>query len=306
MDETNPQQAGGPGNSPGIVFSPPQASPAAPTGPDSGNLGTLSQVAASHQPPDEWKQRYTGLDRFYQQQVATLQGEIASIKDMVQQLVKPQPPAPAQSAPQAPEKKEQQGSDVLSKAVEQVQATAYRDALIASYQSPGSAGEGLPLVSFRDRIKVIAPAIGDDGSIDDAAQRKEIESMIDSLKAVVKTTHESTVQSIARGITPGSSPGGPAPDKAQKDRDDKYAEFKTLMEAIGTDEFLDLSKDEQARMESRYYTLLDDEDIQTMHGGSTRPTTSYEELLTKVANMERKQALLDQRLNNPLQSGVYR
>jgi hypothetical protein len=67
---------------------------------------------------------------------------------------------------------------------------------------------------------------------------------------------------------------------------------------MGTNEFETLGKAEQARMENRYYELLEDPIIEEMHGGQVRPVMNLDEMQRKLTDMSKKIQLLENR--NPL------
>ncbi len=284
MDE-NPQS-----NSPGVGpdMSMPQADPAANKGPDSHRLPTLGQKVEKSESRD-WEASYKGLNDWVAKEFAELRKTVEKLAAPKVEEVKPKVEEPKIS-----DSKPDPGMSALDQAIQSKKAEQYRDLLLAEYTKPGAPAEGLPLDMFANNIQVIPPTIGPDGKLDDSGQRAVIENFAKALKGVQGATQQRTEDALLQGYVPGSSPGAnPAQAKEQV-----YDEFKKIMAVMGTDEFENLGKVEQARMENRYYELLGDPIIEEMHGGQVKPVMNLDEMQRKLTDMSRKIQLLENR--NPL------
>ena len=299
-------------NSPGGVQDVPQAQPTL-VRPDN-DMGTMSKALGAD--GQDYEARYKGLDRWVQrefnpvrQQVEQFGDRLDQIQDLLKQLQQPQPaaPAPQAKAPQeaAPASKPQPSApsaDPIDAALTSMKAQQYRDTLLDMYTRRGEPGEGLPLEMFRDNIPVRPPTVKDDGSLDDSAQRQAIETFIETLKGIRGETQKAAQDALLEGMTPGSAAAPPAPGGAETAAK-MYQEFQDLMSVYGSKEFLDLSAEEQAEIEERYYTLAGDEEIQRLHGGQLTPTPSFNDLNDKVTKLAQQVRILQQN-KNPLATGI--
>jgi hypothetical protein len=281
----NPQQTVDPNPLPETVV--PQADPASTQGPDSHSLPTLSQVVGT---PDDrdYKASYKGLNKRYEEdrrvwdsERQSLRNELDTIKTML--TPKADPVEPTEPVP-VPPVTQSQGPSALEEAIQQKHAEQYRDLLIGEYTKPGGPAEGLPLNMFVENIKIVPPTTGADGKLDDSAQRQEIDGLVTSLKGLQGETKQKTAEALVTGQTPGSSPAAPAGE----DGDTIYQEFQDIMQVYGSQEYLGLDKTEQARIESRYYELLESPHIEDRHEGDLAPTNTVAELQRSVRELSKQ------------------
>jgi hypothetical protein len=293
-EEQNPQQVG-PGQVPGMVSSMPQADPAAVQGPDSHSMPNLGDVL--QKPERNYEESFKGLNKWVTTEFNQLRSTVTEMANMMKQLAPQQPQAaPAAPAPVSGGKKEapSQTVDPLDVAIQSKKAQQYRDLLLDEYTKPGAPFEGLPLHLFAQNIPVHPPTLNEDQTLNDKAQRGAIEAFAQALKGVQGQTQQSTQQALMEGFTPGSAVGAPPP--GGKSGDDIYQEFLDAMNVMGSKEFLDLSKDEQARVEETYYRLLEDSQVKERHGGSTRPTLTFDEMAKKINELSKQVAKFQGRM----------
>jgi hypothetical protein len=312
-EEVSPQQVGpGLGSGSGVPNPMPQATPATVYGPDSHQLPQMGEALSGSNNRD-WEASFKGLQRRYDADRQVWEGERNQWQQMLQQFQaqltqlsapspqagtpapKPQEPTPApvsggnQTTPKPTE------PDALDLAIRTKKAQQYRDLLLDEYTSnPNSPYQGLPLDLFRDEIPVMPPTMDASGKLDDKAQRTAIENFANKLKGIRGTAQ----QQLLEGTTPGSAPGAGAPGGAPS-ADDVYQEFLDIMDVMGSGPAWDeLDKAEQARVEARYFELLEDPAVEERHGGQTRPTMTVQDLTQKVRELSRQMSRMQGK--NPL------
>jgi len=305
----DPQQPAAPAG-PGVTLETPQASPAAARGPDShAGAQTLSQALGT--PANEWEGKYRALQGQFDQarqqwdrRQESMSGELRALREQVAAMAQP-PAAPEPKEPAAPAKAKAPApaasvESALESAIRAQRAAQYRDLLIGNMTRPGSPYEGLPLNLFAANIPVVEPVVGSDGQLDDSGQRAAIESFAKALKQYGGDTGQQAQQAILAGTMPGSSPGvAPGGNSAA----DLYQEFQDLMAVYGSEAFMDLTKQEQADLQERYYELAADPIIQGQHSGNLQPTMDLSSMSQMVRDLAQKVAALSGQ--NPMGAGVF-
>jgi len=270
-------------------------------------LPTLGEAIGSGPGQPDYKALYEqsearrqGLDRKVNEMTQArqvLDGEFATLKQQVgeilSKLAAPQAPAPegGGKTPQAPApapvsdgNAQGQSLDPLTVALEQKRAEQYRDMLLEEYTKPGAKGHGLPLNLFADRIKVIKPSINPDNTVNDQAQRAEIEAVIEKLATLKGQAQDEAQTRLLEGTGPGSALPPGAPGGAQG----VYQEFLKAMEAMGSKAFDELPLNEQTEIEATYFRLLNDPDVQRQHGGQLQPTPSVNDMYDQIRELTRR------------------
>lgn len=278
MDEQqNSQPESSPGEGPGLVTEVPQAAPAANRSPDSLNMPRTGQAVARQEERD-WEKSFKGLNRWVGEEFNTLRDTVGDLARAVQTLTeRPQAapaPAPTPDSNEGTAVKEEPSA--LDMALEAKKAERYRDMLLEEYE----AATGLPVTSFRQHVKAVAPALGEDGALDDSAQRALIEDLVGTLKGVRGDAQEQ----VLKGHMPGSAPGSDAPTSA----DQLYDEFLDIMQVYGTEEFDRLDPAKRAAMENRYFELLQEPAVQDRHEGALQPAMGYEDMAEEVRRLSRE------------------
>jgi hypothetical protein len=264
---------------PGLSKTVPQADPGRSPSPDSHSLPTLGQVVSKSQERD-WESSFKGLNDWVQKEFNPVRTQIAELTDAIKSLQKPQatpaakPPAPVSDG------KRPQKVDPLDEALAAKKAEQYRDLLLDEYAQ----ATNLPLDQFRTLVPVKPVTRAEDGTLDDSAQRGEIQKLVDGLKGLSDSTREKTQEKMMQGYTPGSSPGGQPGSAAEE----IYKEFTDLLSVIGTAEFEELTPTEKSRAEARYLELLRDPIVQEKHEGDTQPNMAYSELVRQFRVLQRQ------------------
>jgi hypothetical protein len=266
-------------------------------------MATMSEVVGERQERD-YKASFEGLNKWVgkefnqvRESVTGVEGSIADLTRIVEQLVKAQAPAqeppPAAktepAAPQEPPQTENRDTAVLD-AMAKLEAERYRSLLIERYTQPGQPGEGLPLRTFADNIPLHPPELGEDGHVDDAAQRQAIEDFAKKLGGIKGETQQETQDAMQQGWTPGSSPALP---REEESANALYEEFQKLLEQQALPEFADLPKSEQDKVESRYFELLGDPRIKERHGGNLRTGLDWDEVGSMLEELQQKVSRLE-------------
>jgi hypothetical protein len=295
MADNDPQQAE-PGATPDTVVS--QQTAAAVAGPDSMKLppNPLHSERGQGSGERDWEASYKGLNRTlqektqkweeerreYQQRFEALEGKMKSLTPQAPEK-KPQAPAPVSDGKTEGANQDSELYELLA----QRDAERHKWKLLAEYTEPGKPGHGLPLLSLADNVQTFAPDLTDDGSVDDSAQRKEIEKIIGAFKGVQGNTVQQTQEALTSGWTPGSSPGTPPPPDS---KEALLQEYYRLKEAYGNMDDSTSSSD-QARIQARYYELH--EQIGKFLPGQTKPWMSSEELLNYMQQIEGRMGNLE-------------
>jgi len=260
----------------------PQADVTVGRGPDSHRLPRT--VKGAQEEPN-WEARYNGLNSRYQADREEWTRQFEDLRKQLQQLTSTssKETAPAASESQAakaqtkPEATGTTGVDALDRAIKQRKAETYRNLMVEQV----SRELGIPeLEMFSDNIEIVPPTFDGD-ELDNSGQLAAIRSFADKLRGVQGEASRRTQDVIRKGSTPGAAPGVTAPTTG----DDVYQEFLEVMEVYGSDEFSQLPKADQGRIERRYFELLDDEAVADRHGGQTRPTMSWQEMQQTVRDL---------------------
>lgn len=316
---TNPQQVQAPEPGPGLNTTMPLADPGTKTGPDSHGMPRISDVV--HDPgsdQEDWKAKYErelagrqGLDRRYQEDRTTWEKERTQLTETLRQIVgrldkleggnaptQPEPQAPPISDGNQQAPQQDSGDDVLVGIIAEMEAARYRDGLLYEYTQPGQPGEGLPLFRFRDNIPVVPPDVGADGQVDDAAQRKAIEAFIQGLRGLQGQTQQQTQQGLLQGYMPGSSPDTPPGPTAES----IYEKFSDVMRVYGSDEFMNMTPEQQRQIEAEYYRLLETDAVKERHKGSTAPPRGVNDLYAELNKLSNRLKAVEGR--NPLRGAA--
>lgn len=283
MSDQNPQPDN-PGIGPGLNAQVPQATPAVDQGPDSHRL----QTQLKPQTPD-YEERYKGLNQWVTKEFNELRGTVQNMSQQMAQLMESlkQPQAPEKKDAPAPDGKKEgaastTGPDALELAIQAKKAQQYRDMLLDEYEQ----ATGLPLGQFRKHITVVPPTLKDDGSLDDSGQRSVIDDFVNSLKGLKGNAQKEVLQ----GHMPGSAPSAP------QGSGDLIKELHDIMALMGDVAWDELTAQEQATLESRYFELLEMPELQEQHEGNLQPSMSVSELSRKVRDLTRTVANLTGKL----------
>jgi hypothetical protein len=254
---------------------------------------------------ENWEERFKGLQRRYdsdrkswESERDALTSKVDSIMEKMSTLSQPQEPQPPaqpqgkQGTP-APEKNgKESGATTTVEALDQAlalrKATQYRDTLLEEYTQEGAEGEGLPLAAFRDKIEVKMPGINPDGTLDDKAQRAEIEFFIKALKGVKVDTRKQTQQQMLEGQTPGSATARKAPEASENGDQKLLDEYHELLEKMPMAE----TDQEYTEMERRLMELGDNPIIARTHGGRTRPGMNHEQQQDAIRQLQEQMSQL--------------
>lgn len=283
MSDRNPQ-SGDLGTGPGLETEVPQATPTIDHGPDSHRLQTRPNP-----PVTDYEERYKGLNQWVTKEFNDLRGTVQTMSQQMAQLMESlkQPQAPEKKAAPAPVSggkgdNAAPGPDALELAIQAKKAQQYRDMLLDEYEQ----ATGLPLGQFRKHITVVPPTLKDDGSLDDSGQRSTIEDFVNSLKGL-KTDAQ---KDVLKGHMPGSAPSAP------QGAGDLVKELHDIMTLMGDAAWDELTAQEQATMEARYFELLEMPEVQEEHEGNLQPSMGISELSRKVRDLTRTVANLQGRL----------
>lgn len=285
----------------------PQAAPAVGRGPDSHSLprsieGRGGQTDWQAQFEEE-RARRQGTDRRLQQerdQWTQMQQEWESRLSQMEKIVQklqgtPQgkDAGPSPQKPQAPSTPQASQPDALEQGLAAIRAIQYRDALLEQMTKPGGELEDVrgTIDYFVDQIEAIPPTYKD-GALDHTGQRQAILKTAERVRALQQRTQQQTQETMMRGQTPGSSPGQPPDNSAAQ----LYEEFTDIMQLMASDEWDNkLSRQEQQQLEGRYLELLENEQIQNMHEGQTRPSMDWSEMQNTLRQLVRKISVLEGR-----------
>jgi hypothetical protein len=135
----------------------------------------------------------------------------------------------------------------------QLRAAQHRDSLLREYMSPGKPGEGLDLYAYGDYIPVHPAEVDESGKVDDSAQRKVIEGLIERLRAERGQAAKATERDMEAGSTPGSAPSTGAPASSPTGWEE-YQRLKAEVNDMSAMEKLSAAE-RKAKMD-RYYKLV--------------------------------------------------
>lgn len=270
MSDDIPQQAG----TPMVPGSMPQSHDViSQAGPDSMRIPQPAFRQEAQQSTD-WEARYNGLNRRYQEDRQQWDQKFQSIVDKLssfeERFTAPAAPPPVAQAPEKAAEPAPQGDNALYGRLAQIEAERYRDNLLME-----SYGNVPGLFLFRDNIPAVAPELGTDGTVNDKAQRAEIDRFIKKLQGITGSAAQQTQQQMVQGWTPGVAPG-PAPVSEQ----DEIAEYHKLMDLRGGIEFDKLPEREQKRLDARFYELHEKHWMRV--GSGTKPWARMDDILKLV------------------------
>jgi len=280
MSQEDPQQAGTP-LVPGMGGMPQNLDVITHAGPDSMRMPPAPFQQQQGQQSTDWEARYNGLNRRYQEDRSTWDSQFKQFADKLTALEsrlsqapapapEPQAKAPTKHVSDGNEPAPQKTDSVLYERLAKAEAERYRDNLILEQYGnvPG-------LFLFRDNIPALAPSVGDDGAVNDKAQRTEIDRFIKKLQGVTGNAAQQTQQAMVQGWTPGSAPG-PQPVTEQ----DEVAEYHKLMDLRGSPEFDQLPQRQQEEADRRFYQLYDKHWMKL--GSGTKPWAGMDDVLKMV------------------------
>jgi len=291
-DPQSPSDAGVPGQATPPA---PQIDPTAGIGLDSMRLPP-NPLSGQQAPATDYEARYKGLDAHYQKEKQTwmtqqqaLMGRLEALEQKLSQAPlapaqspqAPAAPSPTAQAPAFARKAEPPTGDTseLYETIAQMEAERYRDNQLLEYTQPGKPGQGLPLFTFRNNIRAVAPDVDENGRVNDTAQRAEIDRFIQAINSIAGSVQQGTQQAMVAGFTPGAAPG-PAPAPSA---DDEIQEYRDLMALRGDPKFDKMPDDQQKKIERRFYELYEKYWMRLGTGG--KPFATMEEVLNLV-NMQ--------------------
>lgn len=280
--EVHPENAGGPQAVQLPTGGPqqPAAQPASQVHAAPANSPDTSVMSVSVQPSMEQQlellrnqaaqadERYNGLNRRYQADVASLRQQFETFGTQLAQVVQtlqgiggggappaneqtptttPQPaptsqaqaPSPASPAPQPVS----QGNEALAREA--------RLRLLMQMTQPGQPGEGMNPASLETFVP-LSP-LRDDGTPDLEAQRQAIAGVLDVLGASRRAGAEAAAQEIQTGQTPGAAVSPPPATNPLQAKVNRLIELKGI---VGTVPFRRLSQTEQENLRAEYTSLL--------------------------------------------------
>lgn len=227
----------------------------------------LELLRAQAQQADE---RYNGLNRRYQSDVAELRRQFTEFSQQMQQVVQSlqgiggggAPPANEQTpttTPQPAPTSQAQAPSPSSPTPQPVsqgnEATA-REArlrLLIQMTQPGQPGEGMNPASLEQFVP-LSP-LQADGTADLDAQRQAITGVLDVLGATRRAGAEAAAQEIQTGQMPGAAVSPPPATNPLQTQVDRLIELKGI---IGTTPFNRLPEHEREVLRAEYGTLLNE------------------------------------------------
>lgn len=232
---------------------------------------------------DEWRKERQQFTETMGQVVGRLEALEKHGGQPPAQAPEPQgsPPTPSPQGSQA-----EQDNSALYDRLAEMEAERYRDQLLLQYVEPGAPGQGLPLLTFRDQIRVFAPELDDSGNVNDAAQRAEIEGVIKKLQAL----RGQTMQVASAGWTPGSTLEPPR----QPSREEKVKRYYEVKDLLGSDALLKLPQAEQSKIEDEYYALHEELGWDLPH--QTMPFQDFKVVDSKIQRLVDRMGVIESRM----------
>lgn len=268
-----------------------QVPSAAPGGPDNLRMPPNPLAQGTQGSDRDWEASFKGLMKTYQQEKQDGQqkqqaweAQIQQLSQRMEAMEKPQAPvspakpqdtkAPSVSVEKVQGSQQQTGDSDLYDRIAELEAERYRDSLLFQYMQPGQPGHNLPLAMFRDNIPVVAPSVGDDGTLDDKGQKGAIENFIKGLKGIQGQTQQTTEQQMLSGWTPGSAVSQGAPGGNTQDA--MLNEYYRLKEYKGSKEYADTDEATRARADAQYWSLH--EKVGRFTPGQTTPWMTVDQI----------------------------